>query len=300
MKTRTLINAAMMLAIYLVFLMLYNLGIFSILVTIALPLPMIIFSVMSKKTSEIWMMFIGCLIGAYVTASLFGVLATVIYGGSGLVLGLSMVMGRPYWQRLLNGALVHVIGIPLMARLLSGINIGENLLETMNQAMDMTHQLMPTADLTAMGDTFQLIIGQLMPAVLLLTGLLSVFFSDKLAVFMLKRLGVLEMTAASWSDFQLGSLLAVIYMAAQLLHTSLEIPVLNTVLLNIILLLAILFAIQGIVVVSLVFKARSMSRIGVFVAVIMFLSGLSIILSMIGVMDALFNYRKRLNLRNGL
>lgn len=300
MKTKTLMNAAMMLALYLVFLMLNNLVAMPMLMAIMLPLPIIIFSVMSKRISEILMLFIGCLIGAYFVASLFGVFTTLIYGLSGMALGISLVKERPYWQRLFNGALVYVIGLPLLTRLLTGMNMSTMLSETIQESITMAQALIPTADFTAAAANLNFVLNQSLPTMLLLAGLLSAFLSDKLASFMLKRLKINTIPAPKWENYQLGVVLAVIYMVAQLLYGRLPSAGVNLILINVALILNFLFAVQGFVIVRLFFQSRLKNRLGVVVPLVMLIGGLSMMLSMLGVMDAAFNYRKRFLARTGL
>jgi len=300
LKTKTLINAVMMLALYLVFLILFNLGIFSIATMVMMPLPIIIFSVMSKKTSETLMLFIGCLLGAYLVASIFGIFATLIFGLMGLVIGISIVKERPYWQRLFNGALVYVIGLPLLVFFISGMNLAETLSEMFQESLDMVSTLMPTADTTLLATSFNTVLTQALPTMLLLAGLFMAFLSDKLAVFIIRRLKISDIVSPKWENFQLGILLAILYMVGQLLYGRLPNPALNVVVVNIVLLLNLLFAVQGFVIVRLFFQSRLKDRLGLIVAVVMLISGLTMILSMIGVMDAAFNYRKRFFARTGL
>lgn len=287
-------------ALYLVFLILYNLGIFSFLTTIMLPLPLIIFSMMSKRTSEVIFLFIGCLVGAYFVASLFGVIATLIYGLSGLVLGLSMVKNRPYWQRLLNAAIVHVIGIPLLTFLISGTNMSDTLLGAINESLAMAENLMPTADFSTVTAAFNRVVREMMPTVLLLAGLISAFFTDKLAIFILKRLNLEVPATHNWQNYQLGIFLGLIYMLAQLIYGWFDLALLNIILLNVVLLLNVLFAIQGFIVLIMFFQSRLKHRVGVVLGILILLLGLSTLLSLIGIMDALFNYRKRFFLKSGL
>ena len=67
MKTKSLVNAAMMMAIYLVFFILYNVGILPSIMTLLLP------------------------IGTYLIGSVYGLMTTLLYGITGALLGIGIV-----------------------------------------------------------------------------------------------------------------------------------------------------------------------------------------------------------------
>ena len=293
MQIKTLINAAMMIAIYLVLLILYNMGLFSFFITLVLPVPLIVFCVKSQKTQEIFLMYLGCLVGAYIVGSILGVITTLIFGLSGIILGIGLIKKRPYWQRLFNSSLVYVIGLPIMAYLISGIDMAASLTEMLNESIAMAETVMPTMDFSEASLVFTRIITQLLPTVLLLSGLLTSFLSDKLAVLIIKRLKLMNVPMTNWENYQLGTFLAAIYIISQLLLGLGIHPAFYTVLINMSLLLNILFAVQGFIVVNFFIKVKFNRSLGAIIAIVMFISGLSMVFSMIGVMDALFNYRNR-------
>ena len=78
MKTKSLVNAAMMMAIYLVFFILYNVGILPSIMTLLLPIPLIISSVVSQKVSDILLLLLGCTIGTYLIGSVYGLMTTLL------------------------------------------------------------------------------------------------------------------------------------------------------------------------------------------------------------------------------
>lgn len=300
METKALINAAMMLAVYLVLLLLFTMGIFTTLLAIALPVPIIVFSVISKKYPEVLLLFIGCVIGSYLVASFPGLMATGLYGLSGAVLGISIIGNRPYWQRLLNASVVHLVGVPLFSLWVTGISMADLLRESVGESIQLVENLSPTTDLTHFSQAFDQILSDMLPAILLISGFITVFLTDKLAVFIMKRLRLEVPSMKKWESFQLGIVLAVTFLIGQLASHLDFSPVLRVVVFNLVLVLNLLFAVQGLVVIAAIFKSRGKARIGFIIGVLMFITGFVSVLSMVGVMDTLFNYRKRFALRSGV
>ena len=62
-------------------------------------------------------------------------------------------------------------------------------------------------------------------------------------------------------------------------------------------LLNTLFMIQGIIVAIQFFKSRNQKGLGIMVVVFAILSNLVMFVSLIGMMDALFDYRKRFEIK---
>ena len=98
MKTKSLVNAAMMMAIYLVFFILYNVGILPSIMTLLLPIPLIIYSVVSQKVSDILLLLLGCTIGTYLIGSVYGLMTTLLYGITGALLGIGIVKLESYFE----------------------------------------------------------------------------------------------------------------------------------------------------------------------------------------------------------
>ncbi|MTL62219.1 DUF2232 domain-containing protein, partial [Turicibacter sanguinis] len=71
----------------------------------------------------------------------------------------------------------------------------------------------------------------------------------------------------------------------------------TVVLLNVVMLLNTLFMIQGIIVAIQFFKSRNQKGLGIMVVVFAILSNLVMFVSLIGMMDALFDYRKRFEIK---
>lgn len=62
---------------------------------------------------------------------------------------------------------------------------------------------------------------------------------------------------------------------------------------NIIMLLNTLFLVQGLIVAMAYFKSRNQKGFGIFVIIFALMSSLSMFISVLGVTDALFDYRER-------
>lgn len=299
MKTKSLVNAAMMMAVYLVFFILYNIGILPSIMTFLLPIPLVIYSVVSQKISDILLLLVGCLVGTYLIGSVYGLMTTLLYGVMGTLLGIGMVKGWPYWNRILNASIVFVVVMPLTTYILTKLSMSEMFLDIMNEMFGMVSQvegLMPEdsiSQLMMMQEMMQTFIPMLMPTLLLIMGGVEAFISDKIATQVLKRMKVQIPEIQPISEFQLGSKLAILLIISQLMMMFITHQGLTVIFLNVAMLLNTLFMIQGAIVAIQFFHSRNQKGLGVMLVVLAILSNLVTFISIIGMMDALFDYRKR-------
>ncbi|HAX73903.1 MAG TPA: DUF2232 domain-containing protein [Firmicutes bacterium] len=308
MKTRSLVNAAMMIAIYFVFFILYFIGIFPELLSFALPLPFIIFHLTHKKVSDLVWMFVGCLVGTYLIGSVFGLFTTLLYGLVGVVLAIGMCEGWPYWNRILNAALIFVIVLPLSTKVLTGMNMSDMLIEMIQESIAIANGLVESlgqenvssaVDLyNELSESIPSIISMLMPTLLIFVGGVSAFISEKLGTVVLKRMNIAEIKSEPLSEFQLGTMPVVVLFICNLLAMFISNESLQVVFINVMVLLNLLFLIQGFVLIYSFFKARSQKGLAIVIMVFALLSNLSLIVSMLGMMDAVFNYRSRFALKS--
>jgi len=299
MKTKSLVNAAMMMAIYLVFLTLYNIGIFPEIMMFLLPIPIIVYSLVSRKTIDVIWLLVGCSIGSYLIGSIFGLMTTFLYGGVGAILGIGMMKKRPYWNRILNASILFLIGMPLIILITTGMNLSDMLLDIMNEAFTMFGRfegMLPqgSADrFNSMQKMMQTVIPMIVPTGLILIGGLNAFVSDKIACVILKRMQLEIPKQQALGEFQLGAKLVIILMISQLAMLFITNHGLSVILLNIVILLNALFMVQGAIVTVQFFKSRNQNGFGIFIVVFALLSNLSMVVSLVGMMDALFDYRER-------
>lgn len=303
MKTKSLVNAAMMMAIYLVFFILYNVGILPSIMTLLLPIPLIIYSVVSQKVSDILLLLLGCTIGTYLIGSVYGLMTTLLYGITGALLGIGIVKKWPYWNRILNASIVFVVVMPLITYVLTKLSISEMFLQTMNEmfsVFDQVGSVMPEGSmekLTSMQEMMQTVIPMVMPTLLLIMGAIQAFLSDKVSTLVLKRMHLQTPVSQPISEFQLGAKLAILLIISQFAMAFVRNSGVTVVLLNVVMLLNTLFMIQGIIVAIQFFKSRNQKGLGIMVVVFAILSNLVMFVSLIGMMDALFDYRKRFEIK---
>lgn len=303
MKTKSLVNAAMMMAIYLVFFILYNIGILPSIMTLLLPIPLIIYSVVSQKVSDVLLLLLGCTIGTYLIGSVYGLMTTLLYGVTGALLGIGIIKKWPYWNRILNASIVFVIVMPLTTYVLTKLSMSEMFLQTMNEMFTIFDQvggMMPEGSmdqLTSMQEMMQTFIPMLMPTLLLIMGGVGAFLSDKISTIVLKRMSLQTPDSQPVSEFQLGAKLAISLIIAQFAMAFIRNQGVTVILLNVVMLLNTLFMIQGIIVAIQFFKSRNQKGLGVMVVVFAILSNLVMFVSLIGMMDALFDYRKRFEIK---
>lgn len=299
MKTKSLVNAAMMMAIYLVFFILYNLGILPGIMTILLPIPLIIYSLVSQKVLDVIWLLVGCCIGSYLIGSIYGLMTTLLYGGTGAILGIGMIKRWMYWHRILNATILFVIGMPLITKIMTGLNMSDMFLETMNTMFEVFTQVegmllgVDVGQLSTMQEMMQTFIPMIMPTILVVVGGIGVYLSDKLACVILNRMNLEGPKGQAIGEFQLGSVIAIVLMIAQLSLGLVKNTGLSVILLNVVMLLKVLFMFQGAIVAIQFFKSRNQKGFGIFVVILAFMSNLSMFVSLVGMMDALFDYRKR-------
>jgi len=299
MKTKSLVNAAIMLAIYMVFFVLYNIGVLPTIMSILLPIPLIIYSVATQRVRDVIWLLLGCFVGTFLMGSVYGLVTTLNYGIIGAVIGIGIIKKWPYWQRLLNAAIVSVVSFPITTYVLTGLNVQESMRQMTDELfamMESMTQMLPEGSVEML-DTFQnmmsMMMTTLLPTILILVGLMSAFLSDKVATLVLKRMNFEVPKGEDIQGFQLGSKLAIVLLVSQILVSFTTNHTLNVILLNTVMLLNTLFLFQGAIVMMAYFKSRNQKGLGIALLVFSLMSSLSMFISVLGISDALFNYRER-------
>lgn len=299
MKTKSLVNAAIMLAIYMVFFVLYNIGVLPTIMSILLPIPLIIYSVATQKIRDVIWLLLGCFVGTFLMGSIYGLVTTLNYGVIGAVIGIGIVKKWPYWQRLLNAAIVSVISFPITTYVLTGLNVQESMKQVIDELfamMESMTQMLPESSVEVLNhfqNMMSMMMTTLLPTILILVGLMSAFLSDKVATLVLRRMNFDVPKGEDIQEFQLGSKLAIILLVSQILVSFITNHTLSVILLNTVMLLNTLFLFQGAIVMMAYFKSRNQKGIGIVLLVFSLMSSLSMFISVLGISDALFNYRER-------
>lgn len=299
MKTKSLVNAAIMLAIYMVFFVLYNIGVLPTIMSILLPIPLIIYSVATQKIRDVIWLLLGCFVGTFLMGSVYGLVTTLNYGVIGTVIGIGIVKKWPYWQRLLNAAIVSVISFPITTYVLTGLNVQESMKQVIDELfamMESMTQMLPESSVEVLNhfqNMMSMMMTTLLPTILILVGLMSAFLSDKVATLVLRRMNFEVPKGEDVQEFQLGSKLAIILLVSQILVSFITNHTLSVILLNTVMLLNTLFLFQGAIVMMAYFKSRNQKGIGIVLLVFSLMSSLSMFISVLGISDALFNYRER-------
>lgn len=299
MKTKSLVNAAIMLAIYMVFFVLYNIGVLPTIMSILLPIPLIIYSVATQKIRDVIWLLLGCFVGTFLMGSIYGLVTTLNYGVIGTVIGIGIVKKWPYWQRLLNAAIVSVISFPITTYVLTGLNVQESMKQVIDELfamMESMTQMLPESSVEVLNhfqNMMSMMMTTLLPTILILVGLMSAFLSDKVATLVLRRMNFEVPKGEDIQEFQLGSKLAIILLVTQILVSFITNHTLSVILLNTVMLLNTLFLFQGAIVMMAYFKSRNQKGIGIVLLVFSLMSSLSMFISVLGISDALFNYRER-------
>lgn len=299
MKTKSLVNAAIMLAIYMVFFVLYNIGVLPTIMSILLPIPLIIYSVATQKIRDVIWLLLGCFVGTFLMGSIYGLVTTLNYGVIGAVIGIGIIKKWPYWQRLLNAAIVSVISFPITTYVLTGLNVQQSMKQVIDELFAMMQsmtQMLPESSVEVLNhfqNMMSMMMTTLLPTILILVGLMSAFLSDKVATLVLRRMNFEVPKGEDVQEFQLGSKLAIILLVSQILVSFITNHTLSVILLNTVMLLNTLFLFQGAIVMMAYFKSRNQKGIGIVLLVFSLMSSLSMFISVLGISDALFNYRER-------
>lgn len=299
MKTKSLVNAAIMLAIYMVFFVLYNIGVLPTIMSILLPIPLIVYSVATQKIRDVIWLLLGCFVGTFLMGSIYGLVTTLNYGVIGAVIGIGIIKKWPYWQRLLNAAIVSVISFPITTYVLTGLNVQESMKQVIDELFAMMQsmtQMLPESSVEVLNhfqNMMSMMMTTLLPTILILVGLMSAFLSDKVATLVLRRMNFEVPKGEDIQEFQLGSKLAIILLVSQILVSFITNHTLSVILLNTVMLLNTLFLFQGAIVMMAYFKSRNQKGIGIVLLVFSLMSSLSMFISVLGISDALFNYRER-------
>lgn len=303
MKTKSLVNAAIMLAIYMVFFVLYNIGVLPTIMSILLPVPLIVYSVTTDRVRDVLWLLVGCFIGTFLFGSVYGLVTTLNYGLMGALIGIGIIKKWPYWQRLLNAAIVSVISFPIITYVVTGLNLQESMAQMADEMNGML-EYMPaflSANSAEMLVTVQNMVSTMMttllPTILILMGLAEAFLSDMVATNVLRRMNYEVPRRGNIHSLQLGAKLAVILLISQVAILFTSNHVLNVVLMNIVVLLNMLFLLQGIVVAMSYFRFRNQRGFGIFIIIFALMSSFSMFISVLGLMDALFNYRERFSVK---
>lgn len=288
-----------MLAIYMVFFVLYNIGVLPTIMSILLPIPLIIYSVATQKIRDVIWLLLGCFVGTFLMGSIYGLVTTLNYGVIGTVIGIGIVKKWPYWQRLLNAAIVSVISFPITTYVLTGLNVQESMKQVIDELFAMMQsmtQMLPESSVEVLNhfqNMMSMMMTTLLPTILILVGLMSAFLSDKVATLVLRRMNFEVPKGEDIQEFQLGSKLAIILLVSQILVSFITNHTLSVILLNTVMLLNTLFLFQGAIVMMAYFKSRNQKGIGIVLLVFSLMSSLSMFISVLGISDALFNYRER-------
>lgn len=288
-----------MLAIYMVFFVLYNIGVLPTIMSILLPIPLIIYSVATQKIRDVIWLLLGCFVGTFLMGSIYGLVTTLNYGVIGAVIGIGIIKKWPYWQRLLNAAIVSVISFPITTYVLTGLNVQQSMKQVIDELfamMESMTQMLPESSVEVLNhfqNMMSMMMTTLLPTILILVGLMSAFLSDKVATLVLRRMNFEVPKGEDVQEFQLGSKLAIILLVSQILVSFITNHTLSVILLNTVMLLNTLFLFQGAIVMMAYFKSRNQKGIGIVLLVFSLMSSLSMFISVLGISDALFNYRER-------
>lgn len=288
-----------MLAIYMVFFVLYNIGVLPTIMSILLPIPLTIYSVATQKIRDVIWLLLGCFVGTFLMGSIYGLVTTLNYGVIGAVIGIGIIKKWPYWQRLLNAAIVSVISFPITTYVLTGLNVQESMKQVIDELFAMMQsmtQMLPESSVEVLNhfqNMMSMMMTTLLPTILILVGLMSAFLSDKVATLVLRRMNFEVPKGEDIQEFQLGSKLAIILLVSQILVSFITNHTLSVILLNTVMLLNTLFLFQGAIVMMAYFKSRNQKGIGIVLLVFSLMSSLSMFISVLGISDALFNYRER-------
>lgn len=254
-----------------------------------------------------------------ITAMVISIVAIAVLQGAGYIvplsiyIGLSAVINREIARResvsktVLAGGTYMFLALALVSiglKLIFGLDVVESLEEALRMGLDDTmKQLATTAesyDMTsiksAMEESIALMIG-IFPVIMAAGAFMTSIASYWVVSHILNRNGIMDVETIKLGKFRLSSkfsVAAVVIMVATFMIKFIGLAIYEPLVLNLTTALFILVFIQGLGVISNLLGKTKLNR-AIKTAILVFLVlsvGLSMIISFIGVLDIIFNFRK--------
>ncbi|KXG73898.1 YybS family protein [Thermotalea metallivorans] len=307
-KTRALVEAALIVAITSIFVIIGNYIPFLSMLLIFLPVPFMILGKRHGAYMEILSivtagMVIGSLIGPMPMLFLFiqfGIMAIVM----GYMMGKEYAVGK-VWA---GGTVASLISILLIISLISavhGVNLVEQMMETMKKSIDMTMSFYRGMGVDAdklnemekMYDYMLYTARMILPSAVILAAVFSSYINYILTAFILNRIGHKTATFQPFRYFRLPKSIimgTVIILVLTYVTGYLKIVNYETLMVNVSYLFNMVFFIQGLAVISFLTSAYGLGKpLRIFIYILAVLNPLGrTVAILLGLADAFADFRK--------
>lgn len=305
-KTKAFTESVLITAIMTVYILL---GLnFIPIIGILYPIPFVVLgirngikhNVLSILASSI---LVGLLVDLYTGAFIF-----IIFGPLSIVLTYLIKKRKSSQDILVICTIISLISYLITIRLIgrvSGINFSHQLDETFKQALKMQVDVMKDMGLSSyemykteglLENAFDYVL-LIVPSMVIVFSLFTSYLNYLISSSILKRLGYGEMKIPKFSHFRLpGNIILgtiVMFLGSSLLK-KFKISYYETIFINVTVLAALIFFLQGLAVISYLLNKINLSRILktiIMLAIILFIP-LGGFISLLGLLDAVFNFRR--------
>lgn len=310
-KTRALVEAALIVAITSIFVIIGNYIPFLSLLLIFLPVPFMILGKRHGAYMEILSiatagMVIGSLIGPMPMLFLF-----IQFGIMAMVMGYMMRKEYAVGKVWAGGAVASLVSTLLIISLISavnGVNLAEQMMEAMKKSVDMTMSFYrgmgvdadKLNELEKMYDYMLHTTGMILPSAVILAAVFSSYINYTLTAFILNRIGHKTATFQPFRYFRLPKSIimgTIIILVLTYVTGYLKIVNYETLMVNVSYLFHMVFFIQGLAVISFLTSAYGLGKpLKIFIYILAVLNPLGRTAAiLLGLADAFADFRKLKN-----
>ncbi len=305
---RGLAEGALITAIYFVLLWLTIYTPIGIVTTLILATPFIVMGARHDTRAVILTVVASILVAGLLTG-ISGILLTISFGAIGTVMGLSYQKKKSGWTALSLGFLTTIASYILMLAIsfyVFDINIIEWIQKITDESLDISRSIAGGTDETwdMLEKSLDMIIA-LLPAILILSAIISTMITHIVGTKILKRLGLHIGQLPPFKDWKLPRILLFYYLISLLLTIIpgvKDIQWIETIALNSIYIISMLLMVQGVSFVSYFADAKGWGKsapiFAVIGIVILARYGFPYFISLLGMIDLGFDIRGKVKRKN--
>lgn len=311
MNTRKITEGALLLAVFtIILLMSLYLPLLGTMASFALPIPFIYYTAKYNWKYGLFL-FLGSLGISIIVGSIFALPVVVVYGLTGIVIGW-FIYGKKDRTALFIGAtltfLLNVVIQFAISVIFLEINVFEEILQVINKSIEITTTTLNAFEQNINEEVFDLLhqfsdlLIVLLPSLLVIASLISVFIIQMIAFPIIKKFGIEVPNAKPFHELSLPKSLIWYYLVILLI--SIFVPIeektfLYSVITNFLFILQMAMIFQGITFVFFYFHHLNTSKTTpIIITIVCFLFPIFLqILRILGIIDLGFDLRSRLSKR---
>lgn len=277
-------------------------------ISIIYPVPAIVTGYKNGTKYSVLAVVASGLTMAVLTDLFTTVFIVLVYGSISIVITYLINKKRKSFEILIGGGVTFLISALLaifIIQKMTGIGLANEMQMIFKQSIDMQYGMMESMGLSnyellkvkdKLKETMDYII-MIIPAVIMITAVFTTYVNYWISIFVLKRMGDKELIVPNFKNFRLPSNIilgiAVIVGATFILkYTNLFYH--ESIVKNIAVLTIIIFFMQGLALVTFFMEKRNTKRLIRILMMILMITytPMVIIVTMIGLFDSIFNFRK--------